>query len=168
MVPGSCLCCVGQLLPVWAVHKAVLQLSHPAASGSLLSHPWLDHPPQTLASVSGECRCKPRWEGEALFLQFINVSSRQREMGPRSLHRAVQGCLVATAGFNMKKQCILLRMEVGTVCSLLHKHWDSHSLGEEINAPKYKVCLISCAYPVPSSPAVPIFPIYAQYSQDKM
>lgn len=36
----------------------------------------------------------------------------------------------------MKKQCILLRVEMGTACSILYKHQDSHSLAEEISAPK--------------------------------
>lgn len=71
----------------------------------------------------------------------MEASSRQREMG-----RAMQRDLVATAGFSMKNQCILVRMAIGTVCSLLYKHQDSHSLGEEINALKYNVCLTASAF----------------------
>lgn len=82
---------------------------------------------------------------------------------PTLFHRAMWGCLVATAGFKMKEQCILLRVEMGTACSLLYRHQDSHSLGEEITAPKDKVWLLSHAF----FTAVPIFPIYAQCNQDK-
>lgn len=49
------------------------------------------------------------------------------------------------------------------VCSLLCKHTGSRSLGEVINAPKYKVYLM-CWF---SPPEVPIFPIYAQHSRDE-
>lgn len=135
---------------------AALWLSHPAASGSLLTHPsWTSSP--ELTGVSGELR----WEGK-LYVFIIEASSRHREMGraqPMLFHRAMRGCLVATAGFKMKKQCILLRVEMGTACSLLYKHQDSHSLGEETTAPKDKVCLLSHAFFTSSSHLSSLCPV---------
>lgn len=74
-------------------------------------------------------------------------AQRDGRAQPTLFHRAMRGCLVAAAGFKMKKQCMLLRVEMGTACSLLYKHQDSHSLGKEITAPKHKVCLLHQQFP---------------------